>query len=115
MIGSEAPLPTNPPLQKHAPIRRRDPRPRRPLGLLPLLVLPEPLRPAIRLHFHPRKRQCSESNGATNAADESQWCRGMFQPGQDPDKLFKSEAENLEVVEHEYTLKGVEERVLGLA
>ena len=39
---------------------------------------------------------------------------GMFQPGQDPDKLFKSEAENLEVVEHEYILRGVEERILAL-
>ena len=36
----------------------------------------------------------------------------VFQPGQDADKLFLSEAENLEVVEHEYILKGVEERVL---
>ena len=38
---------------------------------------------------------------------------GMFQPGQDADKMFLSEAENLEVVEHEYVLKGVEERLLG--
>ncbi|KAL9063772.1 MAG: hypothetical protein Q9161_009284 [Pseudevernia consocians] len=38
---------------------------------------------------------------------------GMFQPGQDPDKMFQSEAENLEVVEHEYILKGVEERLLA--
>lgn len=37
----------------------------------------------------------------------------MFQPGQDPDKVFQSEAENLEVVEHEYILKGVEERLLN--
>lgn len=37
----------------------------------------------------------------------------MFQPGQDPDKLFQSEAENLEVVEHEYILKGVEDRLLA--
>ena len=37
----------------------------------------------------------------------------MFQPGQDPDKLFLSEAENLEVVEHEYVLKGVEDRLLA--
>ncbi|KAI4106630.1 MAG: hypothetical protein L6R37_002022 [Teloschistes peruensis] len=36
----------------------------------------------------------------------------MFQPGQDPDKVFQSEAENLEVLEHEYILKGVEERLL---
>lgn len=38
---------------------------------------------------------------------------GMFQPGQDPDKMFLSEAENLEVMEHEYILKGVEERLLA--
>ena len=37
---------------------------------------------------------------------------GMFQPGQDPDKLFQSEAENLEVIEHEYILDGVEDRLL---
>ena len=37
---------------------------------------------------------------------------GMFQPGQDPDKMFLSEAENLEVMEHEYILKGVEDRLL---
>lgn len=37
----------------------------------------------------------------------------MFQPGQDPDKVFQSEAENLEVLEHEYILKGVEERLLS--
>ncbi len=36
----------------------------------------------------------------------------IFQPGQDPDKIFKSEAENLEVLEHEYILRGVEERLL---
>ncbi|KAF6236534.1 hypothetical protein HO173_005315 [Letharia columbiana] len=38
---------------------------------------------------------------------------GMFQPGQDADKMFQSEAENLEVVEHEYILKGVEDRLLA--
>ncbi|KAF6220163.1 hypothetical protein HO133_003294 [Letharia lupina] len=38
---------------------------------------------------------------------------GMFQPGQDADKMFRSEAENLEVVEHEYILKGVEDRLLA--
>ena len=37
----------------------------------------------------------------------------MFQPGQDPDKMFLSEAENLEVLEHEYILRGVEERLLA--
>lgn len=38
---------------------------------------------------------------------------GLFQPGTDPDKLFLSEVENLEVVEHEYILKGVEGRLLA--
>lgn len=37
----------------------------------------------------------------------------MFQPGQDPDKAFQAEAENLEVIEHEYILDGVEERLLA--
>ncbi|RAL03573.1 ER membrane complex subunit EMC3 [Aspergillus ibericus CBS 121593] len=35
-----------------------------------------------------------------------------FQPGQDPDKLYQNEAENLEVMEHFCILDGVEERVL---
>lgn len=37
----------------------------------------------------------------------------LFQPGQDPDKLFLSEAENLEVSEHVYILQGIEERILN--
>lgn len=35
-----------------------------------------------------------------------------MQPGQDPDKLFLAEAENLEVMEHFSILNGIEERVL---
>jgi ER membrane protein complex subunit 3 len=35
-----------------------------------------------------------------------------FGPGQDPDKMFLAEAENLEVMEHYSILKGVEERLL---
>jgi hypothetical protein len=35
-------------------------------------------------------------------------------PGADPDKLFQGEAENLEVIEHEYILNGIEERLLAL-
>ena len=38
-----------------------------------------------------------------------------LQPGQDPDKMFQSEAENLEVVEHWSILDGVEERLLANA
>ena len=36
----------------------------------------------------------------------------LFQPGQDPDKMFQSEAENLEVLEHWYILDGIEDRLL---
>lgn len=32
--------------------------------------------------------------------------------GQDPDKLFKAETENLEVVQHEWILEGIEERLV---
>lgn len=36
----------------------------------------------------------------------------MAGPGQDPDKQFKAEAENLAVVEHYSVLDDVEERLL---
>lgn len=35
-----------------------------------------------------------------------------MQPGQDPDKMFQAEAENLEVMEHYCILDGIEERLL---
>ena len=35
-----------------------------------------------------------------------------FQPGQDPDKMYLSEAENLEVMEHFCILDGIEDRFL---
>lgn len=35
-----------------------------------------------------------------------------FQPGQDPDKMYRNEAENLEVMEHYCILDGIEERLL---
>ncbi|KAI9838693.1 MAG: hypothetical protein M1819_005007 [Sarea resinae] len=37
----------------------------------------------------------------------------MFGPGQDPDKMFLAEAENLEVIEHWTVLDGVEKRLLA--
>lgn len=37
----------------------------------------------------------------------------MFAPGTDPDKQFQAEAENLAVYTQEYTLAGVEERLLN--
>ena len=36
----------------------------------------------------------------------------MFGPGVDPDKQFQGEAENIAVLAHQYTLEGVEERLL---
>jgi len=38
---------------------------------------------------------------------------GMMGPEQDPDKLFLSEAENLEVLEHRWILDGIEERLIA--
>lgn len=35
-----------------------------------------------------------------------------FGPGQDPDKMFLAEAENLEVMEHYCILDGIEERLI---
>lgn len=36
----------------------------------------------------------------------------MFAPGQDPDKQFQAEAENIEVLDHKCILTGVEQRLL---
>ncbi|KIV99492.1 uncharacterized protein PV09_08798 [Verruconis gallopava] len=38
---------------------------------------------------------------------------GIMGPSNDPDKLFQAEAENLEVIEHEYILDGIEDRLLA--
>ncbi|RPA86212.1 transmembrane protein [Ascobolus immersus RN42] len=62
--------------------------------------------------------------GSENAADQMAQqmqqanpaaAMNMFQPGQDPHKMFLAEAENLEVIggTHEYVLDGVEERLLA--
>lgn len=37
---------------------------------------------------------------------------GMMGPEQDPDKLFLSEAENLEVLDHQWILHGIEDRLV---
>lgn len=37
---------------------------------------------------------------------------GILQPGADPDKMFQNEVENLEVIEHEYILNGIVDRLL---
>lgn len=73
------------------------------------LVLP----PGLPLSFltHPpstaasqMSQQMAQMNPAANA--------NPFGPGQDPDKMFLAEAENLEVVEHYSILEGIEDRLL---
>ena len=49
-------------------------------------------------------QQMAQMNPAANA--------NPFGPGQDPDKMFLAEAENLEVVEHYSILEGIEDRLL---
>lgn len=49
-------------------------------------------------------QQMAQINPAANA--------NPFGPGQDPDKMFLAEAENLEVVEHYSILEGIEDRLL---
>ncbi|KAF2750554.1 transmembrane protein [Sporormia fimetaria CBS 119925] len=51
--------------------------------------------------------QVAQQMGQVNPA------AGMMGPEQDPDKLFQSEAENLEVLEHWWVLEGVEDRLLA--
>ena len=50
-------------------------------------------------------QQMAQMNPAANA--------NPFGPGQDPDKIFLAEAENLEVIEHYSILEGIEERLLN--
>jgi hypothetical protein len=74
-----------------------------------LLVLPQVL--PLSFLTHPpstaasqMSQQMAQMNPAANA--------NPFGPGQDPDKMFLAEAENLEVVEHYSILEGIEDRLL---
>ncbi|KAF2831652.1 transmembrane protein [Ophiobolus disseminans] len=58
--------------------------------------------------------------GSNNAANQvtqqmamSNPGAGMMGPEQDPDKLFLNEAENLEVLDHQWILEGIEERLVA--
>lgn len=53
--------------------------------------------------------QLAQQMGQMNPAAQG----NMFGPGQDPDKMFQAEAENLEVTEHYSVLDGVEDRLLA--
>ncbi|KAK5058888.1 hypothetical protein LTR84_011152 [Exophiala bonariae] len=51
-------------------------------------------------------QQMAQANPTANA--------NPFGPGQDPDKMFQAEAENLEVLEHWSVLEGAEDRLLKI-
>lgn len=53
------------------------------------------------------QQQMVPTNAAANA--------NPFGPGQDPNKMFLGEAENIEVMEHYCILDGIEERILQRA
>jgi len=57
--------------------------------------------------------------GSDNSANQMSQQMAQMNPtaamggNNDPDKLFLSEAENLEVIEHDYILNGIEDRLLA--
>jgi hypothetical protein len=55
----------------------------------------------------------SAANQVTQQMAMSNPGAGMMGPEQDPDKLFLNEAENLEVLDHQWILEGIEERLVA--
>ncbi|KAL5391642.1 hypothetical protein PMIN03_005466 [Paraphaeosphaeria minitans] len=56
------------------------------------------------------------NNSANNVTQQMAMANpgaGLMGPEQDPDKLFLSEAENLEVLEHRWILDGIEDRLIA--
>jgi len=53
------------------------------------------------------------ANQVTQQMQQANPGAGMMGPEQDPDKLFASEAENLEVLEHRWVLEGIEDRLIA--
>jgi hypothetical protein len=58
-------------------------------------------------------RFCLAANQVTQQMAMSNPGAGMMGPEQDPDKLFLNEAENLEVLDHQWILDGIEERLVA--
>jgi ER membrane protein complex subunit 3 len=58
-------------------------------------------------------RSCLAANQVTQQMAMSNPGAGMMGPEQDPDKLFLNEAENLEVLDHQWILDGIEERLVA--
>lgn len=93
------------------------------------LVLPLHLWSSVCLRLPPRQREWYEAHNPftcrtlltiSTAAQVAQQMQAqqtanpmMGAPGQDPDKQFKAEAENLAVIEHYSVLDDVEERLLA--
>lgn len=67
-----------------------------------------------RLHLYVLTMCAAAANQMAQQMASMNPTAGMnpFQPGQDPDKLYLSEAENLEVMEHFCILDGIEDRIL---
>jgi hypothetical protein len=89
------------------------------MGIEFVLVLPHPIRATTRLQLHLGQQQRYVSpiylaaNQVTQQMAMSNPGAGMMGPEQDPDKLFLSEAENLEVLDHQWILEGIEERLVA--
>lgn len=63
-------------------------------------------------HFHRGLTRISAASQMAQQMGQMNPAAGMG-GNNDPDKLFQAEAENLEVVEHEYILDGIEDRLLA--
>lgn len=66
-----------------------------------------------RCGFWKLTRSAAANQMAQQMSQMNPGAGGMFQPGQDMDKSFQAEAENLEVMEHEYILNGIEKRLIA--
>ena len=70
--------------------------------------------PPLHSLYSPISNYCVAANQMTQQMGAMNPAAGAnpFQPGQDPDKLYLNEAENLEVMEHFSIYDGIEERLL---
>jgi hypothetical protein len=131
-LYSETTLSIDAAVQVHAPVWCRYSRSRREVGVQFVLVLPHAIWTPTGLQLHSRQQQWyvpswfhyfpirSELTNVSTAANQvtqqmamSNPGAGMMGPEQDPDKLFLNEAENLEVLDHQWILEGIEDRLIA--
>ena len=79
---------------------------------LPSSSVISPLNNQLTINLTKAASQISQQMLGQQASPNPSANVNPFGPGQDPNKLFLAEAENLEVMEHYSILDGVEERVL---